>query len=85
MGRILPTRSSSWRRASSPTSWAEFITKESPVLPIPSYPALCREDTTSWIHGRPSAHDEHSMIFCAITLMLTWFIFEHVTNSGGNA
>ena len=27
--------------------------KESPALPIPSYPALCREDTTSWNHGRP--------------------------------
>ena len=41
-------------RASSPTSWGEFKSKESPVLPIPSYPALCREDTTSWIDGRPS-------------------------------
>ena len=30
--------------------------KESPVLPIPSYPALCREDTTSWNHGRPGTH-----------------------------
>ena len=29
--------------------------KESPALPIPSYPALCREDTTSWNHGRPRA------------------------------
>ena len=27
--------------------------QESPVPPIPSYPALCREDTTSWNHGRP--------------------------------
>ena len=30
--------------------------QESPVLPIPSYPALCREDTTSWNHGRPRTH-----------------------------
>ena len=28
--------------------------QESPVTPTPSYPALCREDTTSWNHGRPS-------------------------------
>ena len=31
--------------------------QESPVLPIPSYPALCREDTTSWNHGRPRTHN----------------------------
>ena len=43
-------------RGSSPTSWGEFKCKESPVLPIPSYPALCREDTTSWNHGRPRTH-----------------------------
>ena len=30
--------------------------KGSPVLPIPSYPALCREDTTSWNDGRPRTH-----------------------------
>ena len=30
--------------------------KEPLVLPIPSYPALCREDNTSWKNGRPSIH-----------------------------
>ena len=29
---------------------------ESPAHPIPSYPALCREDTTSWNYGRPRTH-----------------------------
>ena len=43
-------------KASSPTSWGESWTKESPALPIPSYPALCREDITSWNDGRPRTH-----------------------------
>ena len=47
-------------RASSPTSWGEFKFKEPPVLPIPSYPALCREDTTSWNHGRPGTNLQES-------------------------
>ena len=36
--------------------------KESPVLPIPSYPALCRQDTTSWKAGRPRTHCEPDCI-----------------------
>ena len=39
-------------------TWLFFVmrsssSQESPVPPIPSYPALCRKDTTSWNHGRP--------------------------------
>ena len=45
-------------RASSPTLGGNSSYKESPVLPIPSYPALCREDTTSWNDGRPKTHPE---------------------------
>ena len=58
MGRILPTRGSSWRGQPPPLRGGNSGCKESPVLPIPSYPALCREDTTSWIHGRSGTHRE---------------------------
>jgi hypothetical protein len=34
------------------------LSEESPALPIPSYPALCRKDTTSWNDGRPRTHYE---------------------------
>ena len=46
--RFLPSRSSSWRGLPPPLRGGNSWTKESPVLPIPSYTALCREDTTSW-------------------------------------
>ena len=52
--RFLPTRSSSRRGLPPPLRGGNSSFKESPALPIPSYPALCREDTTSWIDGRPS-------------------------------
>ena len=54
--RFLPTRSSSSRGLPPPLRGGNSSSKESPALPIPSYPALCREDTTSWKHGRPSIH-----------------------------
>lgn len=56
--RLLPTRGSSWRGLHSPLRGGYSQCKESPVLPIPSYPALCCEDTTSWIHGRSGTHPE---------------------------
>ena len=51
--RFLPIRSSSRRGLPPPLRGGSSLSKESPVLPIPSYPALCREDTTSWNDGRP--------------------------------
>ena len=51
--RFLPTRSSSRRGLPPPLRGGSSLSKESPVLPIPSYPALCRKDTTSWNDGRP--------------------------------
>ena len=51
--RFLPTRGSSRRGVLPPLRGGNSWTKESPVLPIPSYPALCLEDTTSWNNGRP--------------------------------
>ena len=35
-------------RAYSPTLWGELFYKEFSVHPIPSYPALLCQDTTSW-------------------------------------
>jgi hypothetical protein len=63
--RLLPTRGSSWRGLHSPLRGGYSQCKESPVLPIPSYPALCREDTTSWIHGRSGTPPElqHNLQF----------------------
>ena len=52
--RFLPTRSSSSRGLPPPLRGGNSSSKESPALPIPSYPALCREDITSWNDGRPS-------------------------------
>ena len=57
--RFLPTRSSSSRGLPPPLRGGNSSSKESPALPIPSYPALCREDTTSWKHGRPRIHYEY--------------------------
>ena len=54
--RFLPTRGSCRRGVLPPLRGGNSWTKESPVLPIPSYPALCREDTTSWNDGRPRTH-----------------------------
>ena len=51
--RFLPIRSSSRRGLPPPLRGGSSLSKESPVLPIPSYPALCREDATSWNDGRP--------------------------------
>ena len=45
------------RRSNPPLRGGNSWTKESPVLPIPSYPALCREDTTSWNDGRSRTQD----------------------------
>ena len=59
--RFLPTRSSSSRGLPPPLRGENSSSKESPALPIPSYLALCREDTTSWKHGRPRTHYEHSV------------------------
>ena len=56
--RFLPTRSSSRRGLPPPLRGGNSSSKESPALPIPSYPALCREDTTSWNHGRPSTDNK---------------------------
>ena len=58
MGRILPTRGSSWRGLLPPLRGGNSSSQESPALPIPSYPALCREDTTSWNNGRSRTHRE---------------------------
>ena len=58
--RSLPTRSSSRRGLLPPLRGGNWKCKESPVLPIPSYPALCREDTTSWNDGRPRTHFQES-------------------------
>ena len=54
--RFLPTRSSSRRGLHPPLRGGSWWSKEIPVHPIPSYPALSREDTTSWKHGRPRTH-----------------------------
>ena len=43
-------------REYSPNSWGELFYKELSVYPIPSYPALLHEDTTSWNYGRPRLH-----------------------------
>ena len=51
--RFLPPRSSPRRGLPPPLRGGNSQTKESPVLPIPRYPALRREDTTSWNNGRP--------------------------------
>ena len=58
--RFLPTRGSCRRGVLPPLRGGNSWTKESPVLPIPSYPALCREDTTSWNDGRPSTPNMRS-------------------------
>ena len=54
--RFLPTRGSSRRGVLPPLRGGNSCTKESPALPIPSYPAQCREDTTSWNDGQPRTH-----------------------------
>ena len=64
--RFLPTRGSSRRGVLPPLRGGNSWTKESPALPIPSYPALCREDTTSWNHGRPGTHHELQRITSCI-------------------
>ena len=51
--RFPPTTGFSRRGLPPPLRGGNSWCKESPALPIPSYPALCREDTTSWSHGRP--------------------------------
>ena len=67
--RFLPTRSSSLRGLPPPLREGYSSSKESPVLPIPSYPALCREDTTSWNHGRPGTHHKRERITTCIHLL----------------
>ena len=55
--RFLPTRGSSRRGVLPPLRGGNSWSEESPALPIPSYPAQCREDTTSWNDGRPSTQN----------------------------
>ena len=55
--RFLPTRGSSRRGVFPPLRGGNSWSEESPALPIPSYPAQCREDTTSWNDGRPSTQN----------------------------
>ena len=74
--RFLPTWSSSRRGLHPPLRGGNSSYKEWPVLPTPSYPALCREDTTSWNDGRsrknravPSPTQTHtSKIECEVML-----------------
>ena len=73
--RFLPTRGSCRRGVLPPLRGGNSRTKESPVLPIPSYPALCREDTTSWNHGRPSTHDERCGPGIPGSVSLVFFIW----------
>ena len=54
---FLPSRRSSWRGLLPPLRGGNSSSRESPVLAIPSYPALCRDDTTSWNDGRPSTQN----------------------------
>ena len=56
--RFLPIRSSSWRGLPPPLRGGNAWCTERPVHPIPSYPALSREDTTFWNDGRPRTHHE---------------------------
>ena len=67
--RFLPTKSSSLRGLPPPLRGRNSSSKESPVLPIPSYPALYREDTTSWNHGRPGTHHKPERITTCIHLL----------------
>ena len=68
--RFLPTRGSCRRGVLPPLRGGNSWTKESPVLPIPSYPALCREDTTSWNDGRPRTH--HKQCHHQFKQTLSW-------------
>jgi hypothetical protein len=52
-----PDRGSSRWAPHPPLRGGSSSSQEPPALPIPSYPALCREDTTSWNHGRPRTHN----------------------------
>ena len=51
--RFLLTRALSRRAPHPPLRGGSSSSQESPALPIPSYPALCLEEPTSWNHGRP--------------------------------
>ena len=64
--RFFPTRSSSRRRLHPPPRGGNLWSQEFPVLRIPSYLALCCEDTTSWNHGRPGTHHERQWIASCI-------------------
>ena len=55
---FLPTRRCSRRGFLPPFRVGNSSSKESPVLPIPTYSALCPEDTTSWNDRRPRTHQQ---------------------------
>ena len=67
-----PDRGSSRWAPHPPIRGGSSSSQEPPAPPKPSYPALCREDTTSWNHGRPMS--EGLMKLKAVMLMLAWLI-----------
>ena len=57
LSRFLLTRAFYRWAPHPPLCGGSSSSQESPVLPIPSYPALCRKDTTSWNYGRSRTHN----------------------------